>query len=120
MRDLSDYGAIAKKQAGEGTITFPLGATIQTAFELIEYSSGKRVLSCLGWYGNATYPSWQALVDQYLPGQTSGSERKQGAAQKYEGRTATNQRLRIQQMFLMGAEASVVDKRTMLLRMQFD
>jgi hypothetical protein len=124
MRSPTGYGEIVKKYMGRGEITFPLGGRIQSHFELTEFSTGKRVLTCEGRFTQASYPGWERLVHQYrLDGRLPlATAQKRGLVEEFAGRTEDNQHLHITQMVLIAAQATGVAllNKNLTLQMQFD
>ncbi|HMA34594.1 MAG TPA: hypothetical protein VKY74_08940 [Chloroflexia bacterium] len=120
MLDLTSYGDIVHTHRGQGQITFPLGGRIQCYFALAEYSTGKRLLTCTGRFPKAGYASWERLVSQYQVDPHLPAAQKRWLAERYEGRTDDDRQLKIQQMFLIHAQASDIAQKTLTLQMQFE
>ncbi len=120
MRDLTDYGAIVSTHSGKGEVSFPLGGKIQSYFTLVEYATGKRVLTCTGRFTKASYPGWERLVSQYQIEPGARTAQKAWLAERFAGRTDDEQQVTIGQMFLIGAKADEVGKNNLQLHMQFD
>ena len=120
MRAQVDNGEIVNVYKGKGTIKFPRGGSIQSYFELTEYSSGKRLLTCTGRFSKTGYAGWEQLVSHYQVESHISNAKQAWRAEHYEGRTDTEQQLTIQQMFLINSRVSEVLSENLTLEMQFD
>jgi hypothetical protein len=120
MRNPTDNGEVVQTLKGRGEITFPLGARIQSYFELTEFATGKRLLICTGRFTKASYNTWERLVSQYQMDPSKAGAPKGQPTERFEGRTDDERPLTIARMFLTGTQVSDIGQNNLTLQMQFD
>src|SRR4051794_25771249 len=103
-RNPPDDGEVVQTVKGRGEITFPLGARIQTLFELNEFAGGKRRLTCTGRFAKTAYATWERLVSQYQVDSGKAATQKGQPAERFEGQTDDGRQLSIKRMFLVGTQ----------------
>jgi hypothetical protein len=120
MRNPTDDGEIVQIYKGKGEITFPLGGRIQSYFEMAEYATGKRLLTCTGRFTKTAYASWERLVSQYQVDPSKSAGQKGQLAERFEGQTEDRRQVSIKRMFLTGTQVSDIGTNNLTLQMQFD